>query len=359
MEIVTGYLQSYDWGPTDGLKTWTQSTGGPQAELWFGSHVNGPSPLRDAEGFATTELTILTKILAAARPLSIQIHPPAELAAQMFDREEADPTVQRLVSDRYGKAELLIAFEPFIILEGFRDPAETAKAFAQLGGRMETVTGALEEGDLARAIKLLLTMSPEDVEAMAPALPEAFAASGASEHTVDTSAEVVAAFPGDPGVFVAALLKARTLEPGQAVYVDPGTVHAYVRGLGLEVMTNSDNVLRLGLTSKTVAVEAALEALDLTAQPHPFDAEEVEGIISYAPPGAPFSVEVVRSATCKARTGHSRVIVCLEGTVAVGDATLALGEGALLDDAEATVEVKVDGVAIIAHHANAETSMSA
>lgn len=357
MEIVTGYLQAYDWGPVDGLTTWTQSTGGPQAELWFGSHANGPSPLRDTEGSATTELTILTKILAAARPLSIQIHPPAALAAQMFAHQQQEPTVQRLVSDPYGKAELLIAFEPFIILEGFRDPVETAKAFAQLGARMETVTGALEEGDLARAIKLLLTMSVEDVETMAPVLPEAFAATGASEHTVSTCAEVVAAFPGDPGVFVAALLKARTLEPGQAVYVDPGTVHAYVRGLGLEVMTNSDNVLRLGLTSKTIAVEAALEALDLSAQPHPCDPEEVEGILSYAPPGAPFSVEVVRGAACKARTGHSRVVVCLEGMVTMGDASLAVGQGALLAAAEATVEVLVDGVAIIAHQASTESGL--
>lgn len=352
MEIVTGYLQSYDWGPVDGLSFWTAGTGGPQAELWFGSHPNGPSPLRDGQGSASSELTILTKILAAARPLSIQIHPPAALAASMFARQQQDPSVQVLVSDPYPKAELLIAFEPFVILEGFRDPTVSAKAFAQLGSRMEAVTAALRDADLPGAITALLSLADDDVTTMAAALPDAFAAAGMSEHTVATVAEVVAAFPGDPGVFVAALLNARTLRPGQAIYVDPGTVHAYVRGLGLEVMTNSDNVLRLGLTSKTIAVDAALEALDLTAQPHPCDPEDIEGIVSYAPPGAPFSVEVVRGAACQARTGHSRIVVCLDGTVTVGDASLQLGEAALLEAPEPTAEVKVEGVAIIAHHAS-------
>ncbi len=352
MEIVTGYLQTYDWGPVDGLTTWTAATGGPQAELWFGSHPNGPSPLRDADGSARSELSILAKILAAARPLSIQIHPPVALAQRMFADQQEDPALPLLVSDPYGKAELLIAFDPFIILEGFRDPVESAKAFAQLGARMETVTGALENSDLPRAIKLLLTMGPDDVATMGAALPDAFAAAGMSEHTVATVAEVVKAFPDDPGIFVAALLNARTLSPGQAVYVNPGTVHAYVRGLGLEVMTNSDNVLRLGLTSKTITVEAALEAVDLNAQPHPFDPEEVNGVVSYAAPGAPFSVEVVRGAPCESRTGHARIVVCLQGTVTVGDATLALGQAALFEAAEPTVEVAVDGVAFIAHHVN-------
>jgi mannose-6-phosphate isomerase class I len=121
-------------------------------------------------------------------------------------------------------------------------------------------------------------------------------------------------------------------------------------------MTNSDNVLRLGLTSKTIAIEAALEAVDLSAQPLPIDPEDVNGVVSYAPPGAPFSVEVVRGAPCQSRTGHARIVVCLQGTATVGDAVLAMGEAALFEASEPTVEVAVDGVAFVAHHTSNPTS---
>jgi mannose-6-phosphate isomerase len=354
MELVSGFLQAYDWGPTDGLTPWTEPTGGPQAELWFGSHANGPSPQLNGDGAAQSKLSILTKILAAARPLSIQIHPPVELAQEMYETQAADPHTQALVSDPYGKAELLIAFEPFVILEGFRDPSVSAQAFSLMGPAMQPVAEALGDADIPAAITMLLTMTEDDVRHNATQLPTAFARAGMSQHTVDTITEVVDAFPADPGVFVAALLNARTLQPGQAVFVDPGTVHAYVRGLGLEVMTNSDNVLRLGLTSKTIAVKAALAALDVKAQPHPCDPEDVGGVRTYAPPGAPFTVEVLRDAHTTAQTGHARIVVCLMGLVAVGDKTLELGEGALLEAGEPDVAVSVDGVAIVAHHADTQ-----
>lgn len=354
MELVSGFLQAYDWGPVDGLTPWTQSTGGAQAELWFGSHPNGPSERLDGSGPARSTLSILTKILAAARPLSIQIHPPAALAEEMFEAQNADPRAPRLVSDRYGKAELLIAFEPFVILEGFRDPAASAEAFSVLGDAMEPVAQALRSADLPSAITLLLGLSPQDVDLYAPRLAQAFAQAGMSQHTVDTIADVVDAFPGDPGVFVASLLNARTLQPGQAVYVDPGTVHAYVRGLGLEVMTNSDNVLRLGLTSKTIAVNAALEALDVTAQPHPCDPQDVAGVRTYLAPGAPFTVKVLQDAKEVAATGHARIVVCLKGEVTVADSGLSLGQGALLEAHEPDVLVSADGVAILAYHASGD-----
>jgi len=354
VECVRGYLQTYDWGPVDGLAAWTAATGGPQAELWFGSHGNGASPRRDGRGPATTPLTILTKILAAALPLSIQIHPPAAMAADMFAGQHVDSQAPRLVSDPHGKAEILIAFEPFVILEGFRDPTLSARAFAQLGPDMAPVAEALAGADLPGAITWLLAMAPADVPALASRLPEALAMAGMSSHTVDTINEVVTAFPGDPGVFVAALLNARTLQPGQAVYVDPGTVHAYVRGLGLEVMTNSDNVLRLGLTSKTVAVEAALAALDLSAQPYPCDPQDVDGVRSYAPPGAPFRVELVRDATVETVTGHARIVVCLDGAVSAADTVLSKGDAVLLAADDPAVPVRVTGVAIVAHHITVE-----
>lgn len=350
MQIVHGHLQAYDWGPIDGLSSWTQPTGTPQAELWFGSHPNGPSPLRGSDGQATIELPILTKILAAARPLSIQIHPPGAMARAQYDVQQADPGVPKLLSDPYAKAEILIALEPFVILEGFRDPQRSAEVFSHLGAGMQAATAALVAGDVRACVRTLLTLPLDDVVLNAQRLPNAFGAAGLTEYEAGVIHDVVHYFPGDPGVFVAALMNARTLAPGEAVYVDPGTVHAYVRGTGVEVMTNSDNVLRLGLTTKTIAVDAALAALSAHGQPHPLSPPQMDGVRVYAPQGAPFRVDMVSAARCQAETGRARIVVCLEGRTTAADVVLQQGEGLLLAAADPQIEVHADGRAVVAHH---------
>lgn len=352
MQVVRGHLQAYDWGPVDGLVPWTPATGGPQAELWFGTHDNGPSPLRDGAGVAGGDLPVLVKLLAAARPLSIQIHPSARLAAAHLARQEQDSHAAHLVSDPHGKAEMLIALRDFEILEGFRDTRTSAAVFDGLGRGLAAVARPLHDGDLPAAVRAALAVPPDVVREQAPELPAAFLRAGLPQATSRTMAEVVRCYPRDPGVFVAALLNVRTLAPGEAVYVDPGTVHAYVRGLGLEVMNSSDNVLRLGLTSKVVAVDAALEALDVTAQPHPCRPQERDGVRRYAPQGAPFAVEVLRSSHTVAHRGRARTVVCLEGTADVGPTRLGPGEAVLLDAGDASVTVAADGRAVVAWDAN-------
>ena len=350
MQIVRGHLQAYDWGPVDGLTDWTASTGGPQAELWFGSHPNGPSPLRDEGGEATNPLPILTKILAAARPLSIQIHPPAEMARAQYEVQQADPGAPRLLSDPYAKAEILIALEPFVILEGFRAPQRSADVFSHLGPGLRGAQSALAAGDIRGCVRTLLTLPLQEVVSNAEHLPAAFGAAGLTEYEAGVIHDVAHYFPGDPGVFVAALLNARTLQPGEAVFVDPGTVHAYVRGTGVEVMVNSDNVLRLGLTTKTIAVDAALAAMSTGAQPHPLSPPSVDGVAHYDPAGAPFRVDVVSGATCIADQGHARIVVCLEGEAKLGEVVLTPGDGALLAPGDPQVEVEAHGRAVVAHH---------
>jgi mannose-6-phosphate isomerase len=353
VDVVRGYLQTYDWGPTDGLARWTGATGGPRAELWFGSHPNGRSPLRaDPAAAARAQVPILAKILAAARPLSIQIHPPADIARAQYDRQRADPGVPALLADPNAKAEILIALEPFVILEGFRDPGRSAEIFSHLGAGMQPATQALAAGDLRRCVRWLLTQPVAELTAAAERLPQGFGAAGLGQHDTAVIRAVIECFPGDPGVFVAALLNARTLQPGQAVYVEPGTVHAYVRGTGVEVMTNSDNVLRLGLTTKTIAVDAALAAVDVGAQPHPCDPPDVAGIRSYAPPGAPFQVDMITDAHTTAATGRARVVVCLDGRAEAGGTALAPGDGVLLVAGDPDVTVRVEGRALVARQAS-------
>jgi mannose-6-phosphate isomerase len=348
MQIVRGHLQAYDWGPVDGLAVWTAATGGPQAELWFGTHPNGPSPLRDGPGESTTPTTILTKILAAVRPLSIQIHPPAQFAGAGFAAQQADPAAARLLADPFAKAEMLIALEPFVILEGFRDPQVSAAVFADLGGPLNPIARVLGEARTDDAIRGLLGLSPEVVSDKAAGLPAAFLRAGLNDHAAGVIAEVIDCYPDDPGVFVAAMLHSRTLQPGEAVYVDPGTVHAYVRGVGIEVMTNSDNVLRLGLTSKVIAVEPALAALDTSAQPHPCVPTVEGGRSAYGHPDAPFDVLLVRDDRAHAPAGRSRTILCLEGSVGLGAISLNVGDAALLTAEDPSLDLVVAGRAVLA-----------
>jgi mannose-6-phosphate isomerase len=350
MQVVRGHLQSYDWGPVDGLQPWTPPTGGPQAELWFGTHPNGPSPLRDGAGRARGAMPVLLKLLAAARPLSIQIHPPAALAAERFARQQQDPRAQHLLSDPHGKAEILVALQPFAILEGFRDPEVSARVMQHVGPAVEAVTRALRDHDLPGAVRCALALPRATVAAAAPLVPDAVRRAGLPQAGASIMAQVVACYPDDPGVFVAALLQGRTLQPGEAVYVDPGTVHAYVRGLGLEVMTSSDNVLRLGLTRKDVAVDAALAAVDLHAEPHPCAPHRHDGMLTYAPPGAPFAVDLLEDTRTRLAGGTARIVACLTGRAEVGEVALAPGDAALLQD-DAAVTVTAEGRTVVARDA--------
>lgn len=347
MDIVRGYLQTYDWGQVDGLAQWSEATGGPQAELWFGTHPNGPSVPKDG-GTLDVEMPILTKILAAARPLSIQIHPPSEFARAQFASQQADPDAAQLLPDPHAKNEILIALEPFTILEGFREPSVSARIFEHLGSASAPAVEALRAADLETCIRGLLAISRQDVLANADRLPQAVAAAGLPALDSEVMAEVVASYPDDPGVFVAALLNARTLAPGQAVYVEPGAVHAYVRGRGIEVMTASDNVLRLGLTSKTVAVDAALAALSVSAQPCPVEPVVVGGVGSYAPQGAPFAVDSISDVTFTAQAGAARTALCLTGSVRAGDVELSAGDAILVDAHAPDLSLVVDGQAVVA-----------
>jgi mannose-6-phosphate isomerase len=351
VELVSGYLQTYDWGTVDGLARWAGATGTPQAELWFGTHPNGGSRLVEDGSAATVDLPILTKILAAARPLSIQVHPPGELAEDYYSRQQADPDAPRLLADPNPKAEILIALEPFEILEGFRDPAVSAAVFEALGQEFAPAVESLTRGDIPAAVRWLLGVPRETVARSAPGLPDAFSRAGLAPRSASVIRHVLQVYPDDPGVFVAAMLHSRTLAPGEAVYVDPGTVHAYVRGLGVEVMNASDNVLRLGLTTKTISVDHGLEALSVDAQPHACQPLVRGGVSLYAPPAAPFEVSVVRDDRAQARGGVARTVVCVEGGTTVDGQRLEPGQAALLAADEADALVVANGVAVVAQQA--------
>ena len=364
MFSIRGDVKDYDWGILDGLTPWTQvSTGVPQAELWFGVHPSGPSPMDAAvhEGdtadptetladhLTREQAPVLAKILAAGRPLSVQVHPNARDAKRMWDEQQiAGPAV---LADAYEKAEVLVALEPFDAFVGWRPASDAAEILERVDG-MALAAAALHADDRVAAIQLIHEQQ-SDAQALVGQLPEAIdRANDAGSMTRVMSESEIAAyrsaaadFPADIGVLMAPLLDFVTLLPGDAVYLAPGIPHSYVRGIGFEVMTSSDNVLRLGLTNKPVFVNRALDILDFDTDP-----QFIHGSTSIAPVGADVQLEVVTAGSSWLATGEYRLGVAIAGgvDVAVGGQTRTAtqGRGVVVTAGEPDAVVSTQGMAI-------------
>jgi mannose-6-phosphate isomerase len=247
----------------------------PQAEVWFGAHPANPSHRRidgqlqplgaDVDG---EDPGVLLKLLAAASPLSIQVHPDAAQAATGFAREEQAgiPAGQRNYRDRSAKPELLRALTQMSILCGLRSAGESWRILSSLVPRgLDDVLAQLSKGDtaLAQVVESILRAPPTTTRTRLGALAAGLDA--AEDHAADVALarDLLARFPDDPGVLVAMLMRRITLEPGEAVFVPPGVMHAYLEGLGVELMAPSDNVVRAGLTGKHVDVDELLRIADL------------------------------------------------------------------------------------------------
>jgi mannose-6-phosphate isomerase len=243
------------------------------------------------------------------------------------------------------KTELLVAVEPFIVLVGWRPFAATARLLEQVGAD-ESVLAALAAGDPRHAVRLLLT--EHQVRADATAWARAVTAAGLDDVAGLAIAAVVARFDGDPGVAVAAMLQSTRLEPSDAVYVPAGVPHAYVCGLGVEIMTSSDNVLRMGLTSKRMSVEHTLAAIIPDRQPTIIRAT---GSHVYAPAGSPFTAVLARDEEVTAAPGSYRLVLALDDAceVRVDDANYAVAEGSALalPPNAATARVATPGRAVV------------
>jgi mannose-6-phosphate isomerase len=228
-----------------------------------------------ARGFGA--LPFLFKLLAAAKPLSIQVHPNLEQAAAGWERENrADippEAPNRNYKDRNHKPEILCALEPFKALCGFRTPEEIIKrleAFAFPGLDFLKRALASPEGSSPEGLKNFLRVLF--------ALPRTVR-DKLSLHTMSRSAALEKAhpeyaeewkyaayfaglYPGDPSIIAPLYLNLISLAPGEAIFLPAGVLHAYVYGFGVELMANSDNVLRGGLTHKHIDVGELLNILE-------------------------------------------------------------------------------------------------
>ncbi|MFB6582764.1 mannose-6-phosphate isomerase, class I [Streptomyces sp. NPDC056402] len=368
MDRLTNTIRPYAWGSTTALPALlgVEPTGEPQAEMWMGAHPGAPSRIdrgageralsdviaADPEGelgAATVakfgpRLPFLFKILAAGAPLSLQVHPDLLQAREGFEDEErrgvpidAD---HRNYKDPNHKPEMICALTAFDGLCGFRPPLEAAELLEgldvdSLKPYADLLRAHPEEAALREMLTAVLTA---DRAEMAHTVHEVAAAVTRIGGRYTPYATLVHHFPGDPGVIAAMLLNHVRLQPGEAMFLGAGVPHAYIDGLGVELLANSDNVLRAGLTPKHVDVPellkiAKFEPGDPNLLRPEGDAEEV-----YETPIDEFRL----SRFLLAPGGASRVLphdapqilLCTAGSPQAGELALSPGESVFVPAGE-------------------------
>jgi len=400
-------LRPYAWGSTTAIAglLGRPASGGPEAELWIGAHPDSPSLAlasaaasrrasddddggdrlaldeliaRDPEHYLGSDsvaefgprLPFLLKVLAAERPLSLQVHPTLEQARAGFAREEAAgvdrAATERNYKDDNHKPEMIFALTQFEALCGFRPAAESRGVFEHLVSVLELAgldvpellrrlvedLAQPEEAAALRAAFERLITGGQDVAAATSAVVGALV-SGApmGSHTaqLSTVVDLNREYPGDPGVLISLLLNRISLAPGEAVYLPAGNVHAYLHGLGIEVMASSDNVLRGGLTPKFVDVPELLKTVAFEAVGVPALSAETTMLDQalYRPPFQEFALQRVElrpgAEPVPLAQAGAAVIIVVSGAVLLdspkGDLQLERGASAFLPAAEAPVNV--------------------
>ncbi|WP_085369115.1 mannose-6-phosphate isomerase, class I [Leifsonia sp. NCR5] len=393
--------RDYAWGSTTAIAglLGTEPSGRPEAELWLGAHPGSPSVIADPAqtsgaadlaawtaadpqtslGRQDALLPYLLKVLAAAGPLSLQAHPSSEQAAAGFARENAAgipiDSPERNYKDPFHKPELIYALsDTFDALCGFRDVERSAALFSALA---ETA----DDGERAVIASFAGTLAGEPTEVLRratewllggdPAVGELVGAVVATALSVepdpagddlavaaDTVRMLAEAFPGDPGIVLALLLNRATLRPGEVLYLPAGNIHAYLRGLGIELMAASDNVLRGGLTPKRIDVPELVSILDfrpIVATPmaaeHP-----APGVDVFRPDVPDFALDHI---TVGAGTPSTRIplpgaaiAICTAGSVELAGEhdglTLERGQSVFVTPDEEFVSVSGDGTVFVA-----------
>ena len=347
---ITNTPRGYAWGSTTAIAELLgrQPTGQPEAELWLGAHPGSPSVVVGEErtllDVVDGHLPFLMKVIAAASPLSLQAHPTPAQAAEGFARENAAgvplDAPERNYKDAFHKPEIIYALsDPFRALSGFRPVAETRAVLAPVADdpRIAPLLDRLTDDGALRDVFSWLIGRGEGVGDLVDAVVEASAtADGPSWQTVRTLADH---YPGDPGIVISLLLHTVELRPGEVLYLPAGNIHAYLEGLGIELMAASDNVLRGGLTPKHVDVPELLSVLDFRPLPAPYlhPQEPEPGVRVFQPNVADFQLTVIDPDAAErgveVRLDGPAIALCTEGEVALeGGPTLARGAAVFVAD---------------------------
>jgi len=342
MDLLRPVIRPYPWGTRTAiadLQGRPVPAPGPEAELWMGAHPSAPSGV----GWTTLDeviaaaperalgvgcagrfggrLPFLLKVLSAEKALSIQVHPSRAQAQAGYAAENArglaaDDPARNYVDD-WPKPELLYALTPFEVAVGLRTPSDAAALLRALEvDELEPLAADLH--DLRAALATILQW-PEPyklVDDVAAACERLAASDSPYAGACAAAVRVAADHPGDVGVVALLLMRHAVLQPGQAVFMPAGGLHAYLRGTGIELLANSDNVVRAGLTGKHIDVPELLKLVDPAVEV-PILAPRVlpAGITWFDTPVPEFRLHVIElTGPALALPGIGpRILLCLDG----------------------------------------------
>lgn len=393
MELLEGRIRPYAWGSRTAIAELIGApspAAHPQAELWLGAHPSDPSLLRRSDG-ETSLLDVVTadpaemlgpqvaevfdgrfpfllKVLAAAEPLSLQAHPSAALARRGFDAEEAagvartDPN--RNYVDPWPKPEMICALTEFHALCGFADPVETVAVLSglqvpQLDHYLSLLSGQPDAEGVRALFSTFLTIPPNAIRQVLDAVLAACVVAvkdGASPYVIKyrTALDLAERYPGDTGVLASLMLNRVVLQPGEAIFLAAGNLHAYLSGTGVEIMGNSDNVLRGGLTPKHVDVPELMRVLDFTPGPVAVLSGDRSdsGEVAYPSPAVEFRLSRIEGESRDHQLTHRgpQILLVTEGEIemrAAGQAPIRVHRGQAVWIAASDHDVSVSGAATV------------
>ena len=372
--MLRGTVQPYAWGSREALPRimGVPPTGGPQAELWLGAHPRGPSMLRRGGGDSPLdeviagdpvgelgaetarlfggELPFLLKILAVDQPLSLQAHPNRQQAQAGFDVEDergipvdAD---HRSYRDRNHKPELVCALEPFTAFCGFRPPSTAAELLDSLNvPDLSPAIGFLRVAKAEQALRWLLERPPSAGAEIAHDVAAACGEPGPFPEERKWAVRIAEQHPGDIGVAIALMLNLVELSPGQALYLAAGNLHVYLQGVAVEIMANSDNVLRGGLTPKHVDVPALLEVVDFRVHEIPVTTPDGP-FFTFRPPVPDFCLTRIHvDGETRCQPVGPEIVLCASGEVSAAGCEVT-GGGAMWLPA-GTGEYAISGTGLV------------
>ena len=383
--------QQYAWGSTAAIPALlgVADDGAPWAEAWYGSHPAGPARVAGGDVLSTLieaeperllgediiwrfgrRLPFLLKLIAPEQPLSLQVHPSQAQAAEGYALEEeagiALDHPARNYKDTNHKPEMVLALTRFQAVAGFRAPRRAVEVLAGLDSvlarrmrrtlRLNPTRYGIRQV-FSDVVSAATRPSPEEIDELVAEISVRFEAGMSPSLRVDSNVlKMAGTFAGDPGIAAALLLNPVTLQPGEALFVPAGSVHAYISGLGVEVMASSDNVLRAGLTPKHIDVPEMLACVDYVAAPPVRPAPEYlsRATRAYYAPVDDFELMVTTVVAADGRLpvpGRGpRILLAVEGAMTLvtqaDSQTLAQGEAVFIGADERSLSVEGEGTLI-------------
>jgi mannose-6-phosphate isomerase len=372
LAILKNPLKHYAWGSDSAIPELLGLPvvpGQPVAEMWIGAHPLGSSELRRGDEWVSLlkliseeperylgqrvfacygrELPFLMKVLAASRPLSIQAHPDRHQAISGFQLENTrgmavdDP--RRTYKDPNPKPECVCALTPFWAMCGFRSIEAVLANIEPFSDLLhEELNALIHAADAASGLRALfralLELDPLRKEMVLIGLRQQVEARSLPASTSEWIGKLLMAYPSDIGCLAPLLLNVICLEPGEALYLPPNTLHAYLEGVAIEIMANSDNVVRGGLTPKHIDIEALTSIVNFTpSEVSPLHARPLDTFESiYPTPAAEFRLSKIDldggksvDVSC---TGDIEIFLCTQGSLtaraeSAGASSVLIGKG--------------------------------